>query len=534
MDVAAERGLDFEHFNGRSGRRYIIEIMGSGGGFLDYDLDGDMDLYVVNSAPLPESPPHPTAPRNRLYRNDGRGHFEDATESAGVGDRGFGMGVAIGDIDRDGDPDLLVTNFGPDVLYRNRGDGSFEDISSWAGIADSRWTSSAIFVDYDGDGDLDLYVSAYLDFSHETFEPCVMRGREIYCGPDKYDGIQDRLYANDGAGRFVDVTREAGILGHVGKGLGVVAGDFDADGDQDIYVANDSTANFLFINTLDEGRPGFREEALFYGAAYGQSAQPEGGMGTDLGDYDGDGDLDIVVTNLEAQTNSLYRNDEGIAVLESSFALGLGSTTLPWVGFGVRFLDFERDGDLDIFVTNGHVMDNVVEIHQWGEFAQQDMLFENDGASFTERCPGCWPIGVGRGLATADIDDDGDLDMMVTNNDGAVFLLDNVAEKRGEAIGLKLSGRGDSNPDAYGARVSWSFADRPQLREVRAGSSYLSSSDPRLLLPVASGQGTTSVSIRWPDGSMEGHELDPGSYHTIVQGEGVQARAPFTGSPEGR
>ena len=299
-DIAPEVGLAFRHFPGRSGTRYIMEVMGSGGGLLDYDGDGDLDVYLINGAPLPGTPPQSTPPRNRLFRNDS-GRFVDVTDVAGVGDTGFGMGMAVGDMDGDGDPDLLVTNFGPDVLYRNDGDGTFSDVTQEAGVGDGRLTTSATFLDYDLDGDLDLYVAGYVDFRFERFRPCIFHGVATNCGPEVYEGIPDRLYRNDGHGRFTDVSDATGIAEHAGKGLGVVAGDIDLDGDIDLYVANDGTANFLFVNHLDEGRAVFTEEALFFGAALGEGARAEAGMGTDLGDYDGDGDLDIVCTNLGAK-----------------------------------------------------------------------------------------------------------------------------------------------------------------------------------------------------------------------------------------
>lgn len=527
-EVAAQSGLDFGHFSGRTGKRYILEITGSGVGLFDYDGDGDLDAYFVQGARLPGSPSEPSPPGSRLYRNDGSGRFTDVTEEAGVGHAGYGMGVAVGDVDGDGDLDLYVTGYGADVLYRNDGQGRFQDVTAEAGLGDPRWTTSAVFVDGDGDGDLDLYVAGYLDFSPERSPPCELRGHPVHCGPDAYDGIPDRLYENDGHGRFRDVSAAMGIGQAGGKGLGVVAGDFDADGDQDIYVANDGTPNFLFINSRNEGRLGFREEGLYYGTAYGQDARALAGMGTDMGDFDDDGDLDIVVTNLDSQTNSVYRNDEGRAATESSTSVGLGASTLPWVGFGVRFFDYDLDGDLDLVVANGHVMDNVALVKEGASFEQPVMLFENSGGHFAEPCPGCLPKGVGRGLATGDVDNDGDLDVLISNNDGAPFLLRNDIAAGRAAIGLKLEGRGPGSPrDAYGARVSWTAEGRRRTRDVRAGASFCSSSDPRLLLAVPRAEGPQEVAIQWPDGAAETLRLVPGAYHHAVQGEGVRSSTPF-------
>ena len=526
-EVAARSGLDFRHFSGRTGKRYILEITGSGVGLFDYDGDGDLDAYFLQGARLPGSSADASPPGSRLYRNDGSGRFSDVTDEAGIGHAGYAMGVAAGDVDNDGDVDLYVTCYGPDVLYRNDGRGRFQDVTREAGLGDPRWTTSAVFFDAEGDGDLDLYVAGYLDFSPETSPPCELRGHPVHCGPDAYAGIPDRFYENDGTGRFRDASAALGLAREAGKGLGVVAGDFDADGDQDLYVANDGTPNFLFINTPNERGASFREEAVYYGAAYSQDARALNGMGTDMGDFDDDGDPDIVVTNLDSQTNTVYRNDEGRATTESSVSIGLGASTLPWVGFGVRFFDYDLDGDLDLVVANGHVMDNVAVVREGASFEQPVTLHENRAGRYLERCPGCLPKGVGRGLATGDLDNDGDLDVVISNNDGAPFLLRNELAGR-PAVGLRLEGRGARSPrDAYGARVSWVAEGRKRTLEVRAGASFCSTSDPRLLLAVPGAQGPQEVSIRWPDGASETLRLAPGAYHHVVQGAGVRSSTPF-------
>ena len=412
-DVTAERGIDFQHFNGFTGKRYIVEIMGSGVGFLDHDEDGDYDLYLLNGASLPGTPPPATPPRNRFFPNDGHGHFVDATDAVGLGDEGYGMGMAVGDIDNDGDADLFLSNYGADRLFRNRGDGTFEDITAWAGIDLPQWSTSAVYFDFDLDGDLDLYVASYVDFNPATFIPWRRGGLEVYCGPQAYGGLCDQLLRNNGTGKFTDISREVGIGDCTGKGLGVVAGDFEGDGDPDLYVANDGTANFLYINHHEEGRAHFTEEAIYYGAAFGYGALAEAGMGTDMGDFDGDLDLDITVTNLDAQTNSLYRNDGGMAVMEVSYGSGLGASTLPYVGFGTCFLDFDLDGDLDLIATNGHITDNIHLFTESSSFEQDDQFFENIGGRYHEILAAkggqrLLPRRAGRGLAVADIDGDGD------------------------------------------------------------------------------------------------------------------------------
>lgn len=532
-DVAQERGVEFRHFTGFTGKRYIVEIMGSGAGFIDHDQDGDFDLYLLNGAPLPGTPEPGIPPRNRFFRNDGFGSFTDATDTARTGDEGYGMGMAVGDVENDGDPDLFVGNYGADLLFRNRGDGVFEEAGPAAGIDIPGWSTSATFFDFDLDGDLDLYVAGYVDFDPATFTPCRRSGVEVYCGPQAYGGLCDRLLSNDGTGSFADVSGELGITDCSGKGLGVVAGDFEGDGDSDLYVANDGTANFLYINQLEEtGSPGFTEEAIYYGVAFGYDAVAEAGMGTDMGDYDGDLDLDITVTNLEAQTNSLYRNDGGNAAMEVSYGSGLGASTLAYVGFGTCFLDFDLDSDLDLVVANGHVIDNIALVKEGSSFEQDDLLFENTGGSFREilasRDGDRLPRRAGRGLAAADIDGDGDDDVVVNNNGAQALLLENAAGQGNPSFGLLLEGSPpESNRDAYGARVLIEAGGRRLLREVHAGSSYLASQDPRLRTGLP-GKGTARATIRWPGGRVEEVQgLAAGAYHLVREGEGIVESTPF-------
>ena len=532
-DVAQERGVEFRHFTGFTGKRYIVEIMGSGAGFIDHDQDGDFDLYLLNGAPLPGTPAPAVQPRNRLFRNDGFGSFTDVTGAARTGDEGYGMGMAVGDVENDGDPDLFVGNYGADLLFRNRGDGAFDDATAAAGIDNPGWSTSATFFDFDLDGDLDLYVAGYVDFDPGTFTPCKRSGVEVYCGPQSYGGLCDRLLRNDGSGGFADVSGETGITDCSGKGLGVVAGDFEGDGDSDLYVANDGTANFLYLNRLEEGgSPRFTEEAIYYGVAFGYDAVAEAGMGTDMGDYDGDLDLDITVSNLEAQTNSLYRNDGGNAAMEVSYGSGLGAATLAYVGFGTCFLDFDLDLDLDLVVVNGHVIDNIALVKEGSSFEQDDLLFENTGGSFREvlasRGGGDLPRRAGRGLAAADIDGDGDDDLAINNNGSRAFLLENAVGQGNPSLGLRLEGSPpESNRDAYGARVLIEAGGRRLLREVHAGSSYLASQDPRLRVGLP-GEGPASATIRWPSGRVEEVQgLAAGAYHLVREGAGIAESTPF-------
>ena len=517
-DVSEEAGLDFRHETGATGRKYLPETMGAGVAVLDYDGDGRMDLYFVQSGPI--SGPREAAPPNRLYRNLGDGRFEDVTESSGAGSRGYGQGVVAADHDGDGDTDLYVLNFGPNELLENQGDGTFREVGREAGVADGRWGSSAAWFDADGDGDLDLYVVNYLDMSLETHVDCgdVARGRLAYCHPDAYPHSPDVFYRNRGDGTYEDATVESGCTDRDGKGLGVIAGDFDDDGDEDLYVANDSTPNFLLVN---DGAGRFEESGLFLGVSHDEEGLTQAGMGVDSGDVDGDGRLDLFVTNLSRESNALYLNDEP-AFEYASRTHGLQGPSFPQVGFGTDLGDFDDDGDLDLFVTNGHVIDNIELFDEGLTWRQPGQLFRNDGTGrFAEvgraECGGPCEERVGRSVAALDYDDDGRLDLVVTENGGPARLFRNEIGEPGRFLGLRLEGR-PPNTGAVGARVSIEAAGRGQLRELRAGGSYQAGADPRLHFGLGSAASATVI-VRWPDGSSEAlGELEAGRYHRVVQG----------------
>ena len=502
VDITAEAGITFKHINGASDRKFYLETMGSGAAFLDYDNDGDLDLYIVNGAPLPgfETSDLPT---NLLYKNNGDGTFTDVTAAAGVGDTGYGMGCISADYNNDGHSDLYVTNFGANLLYRNNGDGTFIDATAHAGVGNGhKWSSSCTFVDYDHDGNLDLYVVNYLDYDiakdRDWYDP---RGGRIYSNPQVYAGISDTLYRNNGDGTFSDVTRQAGVYNDDGKGLGVTCGDYDNDGRIDIYVANDTTPNFLYRNVGD-GR--FVDIGPFAGAAYNEHGVAEGGMGVDFGDYNNDGTLDIFVTNFSNETNTLYHNTADGALIDFTNIAGLGEVSFLKLAFGTKFFDADNDGALDLFVANGHLYPTESDAL---EYAQTDQLFINTGeetfVDASEKSGEYFSTKrVGRGAALGDYDNDGDTDIFVVNLNQEGVLLRNEGGNKHNWLMIKAVGV-NSNRDGIGARVEVLTRSRPQMKEVQAGSSYLSGHDLRLIFGLGTETVAQTVKITWPSGAEQ-------------------------------
>ena len=500
MDVTASVGIDFQHVNGASGRYYYLETYGSGAVFFDYDADGHLDLYVINSAPLPGFSSTET-PTNILYHNDGGGTFTDVTAAAGVGDPSYGMGVCAGDYDNDGHVDLYVTNFGPNILYHNDGDGTFTDVTAAAGVGDARVGSSAAFADWDADGDLDLYVANYAKFSVETNKKCYQGGIQVYCDPAQYAGDSGVFYRNDGDGTFTDVTRKVGGYTEAGRQLGVVFGDYDDDGDVDLYVANDGMANFLFQNVGD-GQ--FREVGMVSGVALNEGGRPEAGMGTDFGDYDNDGDLDIIVCNFQWESCRLFQNEGQGFFADVSFATQVGESTLSVLTFGTDFFDYDNDGDLDLYMANGHVNENAQIFDEAVSFPQRDQLFRNEGdgvfSDVTEQSgPGLELVMVSRGATFGDYDNDGDIDVFVCNNNQRGVLLRNEGGNQKHWITIETAGT-ISNRDGIGTRIKVMAGDLVQIEEVRSGSSYLSQNDIRVHFGLGERTLIDRIEIRWPGG----------------------------------
>jgi hypothetical protein len=477
--------------------------VGPGGAFFDYDGDGRLDIYLLNGAAVPGTL-YPEPPTNALYRNQGNGAFSDVTAQAGVGDTGYGMGCAAADYDNDGDLDLYVTNFGPNVLYRNQGNGAFSDVTAQAGVGDALWGSSCAFADIDRDGWIDLYVANYHNFSYANHKVCAEGGSglQLYCGPEAFDGVPDVLYRNRGDGTFADQTRQRGLFNDQGKELGVVFGDIDSDGDPDLYLANDKTANFLFLN---DGRGYFEEVGLLAGVAYNEDGDAQAGMGVDMGDFDNDLLPDLFVTNFQWEANALYHNLGGGTFADETFLVGLGKPSLAYLSWGTRFFDFDNDGDRDIFVANGH-LESDVEQYENTTFAQRNQLFINDGQGryqeYLEEGTALDLRRVSRGAAFGDYDDDGDVDVLVANCTDRPTLMRNDGGNGGHWLRLKLEGR-RSNRAGIGAQVQVHSGGRVQLDEVRSGASFLSQSDLRLHFGLGSHEKVERLVVRWPSGQVD-------------------------------
>jgi hypothetical protein len=506
-DGTRASGIKFSQFNGMSGRRYLVETMGSGVCLLDYDGDDHLDIYFMQGAPTPGSPRPDPPPANALYHNLGGGRFQDVTARAGVGDTGQGQGCTVGDIEGDGDLDIYVVNFGANVLYRNNGDGTFTDYTQVAGVGNPQWGSSAAFADIDSDGDLDLYVANYVDFSYENHKSCGDQSRNLqfYCSPKAYKAEPDVLYRNDGSGRFTDVTRKAGLYNDSeGKGLGVTFADVDDDGDVDIYVANDSTRNFLYSN---DGNGHFRDVTMLAGVGLSEAGRPQAGMGVGFGDYDNDQALDLVVTNLSNESNELYRNLGGGIFTDSTFRSGIGGPSMLLVGFGVAWLDLDADSDLDLFVANGHVLDNVKVLSDAITYAQRNQIYENRGGGRFREVSALSGSGlamdeVSRGLAVGDLDGDGDLDLVLNGNGSRAVLLLNETDPAGNYLRLRLR-RETGDRFAVGARVLLSAGAVSQVREVVTGTSYQSQSELTLHFGLGSATSIDALEVRWPGGQRE-------------------------------
>src|SRR5689334_775159 len=476
----ARSGIAWKHDNAMSPEHYLPEALGPGCAFLDYDNDGWMDIYLVNSGPCDFF--HPTRPlRNARYRNNRDGTFTDVTEKAGVAGGTFGMGVAVGDYDNDGHPDMLVTAYGRCILYRNNGNGTFTDVTDKAGLAAPPWTTSAVWFDYDNDGRLDLFLCSFVEFGAAKNVVCGDNklGRRYYCIPRVFKPTPNLLFHNNGNGTFTEVSRGTDIQRALGKGLGVVATDVNGDGLMDLFVANDTVQNFLFMN---RGGGKWEEVGLPAEVAFSANGQPRSGMGVDAADFDQDGLQDLFVANVDQEMFSLYKNRGSESFADVAYANGVAQATRLLSGWGLKFFDYDNDGLIDLLLANGHPDDMIENYSTQVKYKEPLLLFHNDNGKLTDVSRGAGPAFAGswpaRGLAVGDFDNNGKLDVLISNNGAAPLLLQNVLDNGHHWIGLSLQGT-TCNRDAIGAKISWSFGDARRSRLKTSGGSYLSSHDPR-------------------------------------------------------
>lgn len=514
-ETAQEWNVAFRHHHGGGGQRFIVETMGTGLVSFDFDGDGDPDLLFIDGSPMPGY--SGATPATRLYRNEGPGRFIDFTARSGIRPMSYLQGGTAGDVDADGDLDLYLTALGPNELWLNKGNGTFAKATATAGVGNPLYGSSAAFADVDRDGDLDLYVANYVAFTYDTHRPCLsLKKREIYCHPGQYGGVPDIFYLNNGDGTFEEATIGAGLKTPVDRAaLGVAFGDLDNDSWPDLYVANDAEANHLFRNL---GNGTFEEVAFLAGTAYSGRGNPEAGMGVDLGDVDGDGLLDIVVTNFEFESNALYRNLGDGVFVDGRFQFNLAESSLNYLAFGVDLLDLDHDADLDLAVAYGHILDNTQEVNPDSSYAQRNQILENTQAGrFREVIgSGMKSGGVSRGLVSADFDGDGDLDLAINNSDGVAEVYENLTGvEEGRWIQIDLSGR-SANRFAIGARLRIAEADTLQIRERRTASSYQSQNALTVHFGLGSSPTVEDLTVQWPAGRRQRYLRLPTNRRLLV------------------
>jgi hypothetical protein len=524
-------GITWIHENGLSPEHYLPETTGAGAALLDYDNDGWMDVYLVNSGPSDLYRPRiPLA--NALYRNNRDGTFTDVTARAGVAGGTYGMGVAVGDYDNDGFPDLYLTSYGRAILFHNERDGTFSDVTDKAGVAAPGWTTSAVFFDYDNDGLLDLFVCNYLHYGLDTPTSCSgdPHGKRYFCVPRIFDPVPSFLFHNEGGGRFRDVSAETGFTRAVGKALGVVATDVNNDGLLDLFVTNDTAPNLLWMN---RGGGRWEDVALRAGVAFSANGRPRSSMGVDAADYDGDGWSDVAIGNIDHEIFSLYRNRGDESFTDEAPSNGLAAATLLVSCWGLKLFDYDNDGWTDLVLANGHPDDRLDGSGSEVRYRQSPLLFHNDGGRYRNVSDEAGPVFhrelSARGLAVGDFDNDGRVDVLIANNGMAPLLLHNEAGAQNHWLGVRLEGtRG--NRDAVGARVTWSAGGVARSRLKNGGGSYLSSHDPRLVLGLGSTSRLDWVEVKWPGprGTVERFShLPVDRYVTLVEGTGVRRAPPF-------
>ena len=512
--------ITWVHNNAQSADRQLPETVGAGCAFLDYDNDGWMDIYFVNSGPSDFFTPK-TPLKNALYHNNHDGTFTDVTDRAGVAGGKFGMGVAAGDFDGDGFVDLYITNYGSNILYHNNGNGTFTDVTDKAGVAAPGWSTCAVWFDYNNDGKLDLFVSSFVFYDKSQNPLCTdpTLQRRYYCVPRLFKPMPSHLFRNNGNGTFTDVSRESGIADSPGKSFGVVTTDVNNDGWMDLFVANDTMPNFLFVN---KGNGKFEEVGLAAGVAYGEAGRPRSGMGVDAVDYDGDGWQDLFVANIDHEFFSLYHNDKELIFTDQPGEIAPSTHLLS--GWGLKFFDYDNDGDPDLFLVNGHPDDMIESRIARGRYKEPLLLFEYTGKGFNDVSATSGAVFSkvfsGRGMAVGDFDNDGDLDVLVSNNGEPPLLLRNQGGNKNNWVGLNLVAT-KSNPAGVGAVITWQAGGVKRSRLRNGGGSYLSSHDPREILGLGTATKVDSIEIRWPSGTVDKLTNVPlNKYIKVVEGAG--------------
>ncbi|PYS60590.1 MAG: CRTAC1 family protein [Acidobacteria bacterium] len=522
-------GITWVHRNGRSAEMFLPETTGAGCAFFDYDNDGWMDIYLVNSGKCDFYDPRPPL-RNALYHNNRNGTFTDVTEKAGVAGGGYGMGVAVGDYNGDGFPDLYVTQYGRSILYRNNGNGTFTDVIEKAGVAAPGWASSAVWFDYDNDGRLDLFVCRFVDFDKSKNKFCgdAKTGDRYYCIPRVYDPAASWLFHNNGDGTFTEVGHLSDIGKSMGKAWGVVAADINNDGWMDLWVANDTVPNFLFAN---RGKGKFEEIALQAGVGYSTDGRARSGMGVDAADYDQDGWIDLFVTNVDQEMYSFYHNNHDETFDDVAVPTHIGMVTRLMSGWGVKFFDYDNDGNIDLFIANGHPDDKIEERFSDVKYKEPLLLFHNNGKAFENVSARSGEIFAdqmaARGLAIGDFNNDGAVDVLVARNNDAPLLLRNNAAKQSHWLGVKLVSK-KANPDAIGALIRWQAGDLKRHLYKAGGGSYLASHDPRVVLGIGTKTKLDWVEVKWPlpSGKVERFtNLPIDQYIVLTEGEGAPVKA---------
>ncbi len=518
---ASSSGITWVHTAGKSADKHLPETSGAGCAFLDFDNDGWMDIYLVNSGKSDfYNPPRPL--RNALYRNNRDGTFTDVTAPAGVSGGGYGMGVAVGDYNGDGFPDLYITQYGRNILYRNNGDGTFTDVTEKAGVAAAGWSSSAVWFDYDNDGKLDLFVCQFAEFDASLGCGTDGAGVRHYCIPRIFKPRPSWLFHNNGDGTFTDVSRATGIASHLGKAWGVVATDVNNDGKMDLFVANDTVSNYLYMNAGGT----FEEVGLVAGVAYSSEGRARSGMGVDSADFNNDGQMDLFVANIDQEIFSLYRNNGDGTFDDVAMPMGIGMSTRWMSGWGLKFFDYDNDGNLDLILANGFPDDLIDQTSSLVKWKEPLLLFHNESKTFRNVSAASGPVFArnfpARGLALGDFNNDGKVDVLISNNDGAPVLLRNYAGKDNHWLGVHLVGR-KCNPDAVGARVTYQAGDLKRTRTKVGGGSFLSSHDPRIVLGIGQRAKIDWLEVKWPQpgGGVERFtDLPLDRYITITEGAG--------------